>query len=252
MNSESEVAMKRNGRLIALLLTVALCGVNSSASGDDTMPPLWRGNAGSTMQHWQLSSSGSGNFLPEIINNPYAPPTPTLALQLPYTWQPTYMGRSGVLVKPAGATPTYLQCGVGTDNAEIPNAATPGYRKDVYIQLTYYQNSPTRIEIFEGVAPFHYYSFSQLVPVARIDRGGGWFTDVYNFPLDACLVNETVEIWWDPNPGFAVDQVVIDTRCYEDPQIPTLSEWGVIILALIVIGGGILVLRRRPPAPTAA
>ena len=249
--------MKRNSWLIALLFTLTLCGVNSSASGDDTMPPVWRGNAGSTMQHWQFSTFSAGNYLPEIINNPYTPPVPTLALEIPYTWQPTYMGRSGVLVKPSSLSGTYMQCGVGTDNAEIPNAATPGYQKDVYIQITYYQNPPTRIEIFEGVAPFHYYAFNQLVPVARIDRGGGWFTDVYNFTLDACLVNETVEIWWDyqttpNNPGFAVDQVVIDTRCYEEPQIPTLSEWGAILLALIVIGGGIIVLRRRMRAPTAA
>lgn len=46
-----------------------------------------------------------------------------------------------------------------------------------------------------------------------------------------------------------VDQVVVDTICTDEEypigQIPAVSEWGLVVLVLVVLAAGTIVLRRQ-------
>src|ERR1700674_1777026 len=81
-----ETSMVRSIIIRSVALSASL-GLAGSALADDLTPPPWRGNPGTTVQHWDFSSGPTG-FAPDALplNNIYG--TPVMIPVGGATWLP--------------------------------------------------------------------------------------------------------------------------------------------------------------------
>lgn len=194
-----------------------------SALADDLTPPAWRGDPGTTFQHWGFNSPGGGP--PDSgVNNPYG--NPQMIVGPGVMWDPIDPSgqRMGSLVLSFNDTVVF----------EIPNHGHQAGPKELWLQYTY--TSPNGLApqaaVFE---PSMGGSFT-LVSSTPTHLGGGLFhrLDVYSYP--SCPSSEFVTL----SSGLAgatvwIDQVVIDTRCIPAPGA----------LGLLAAAGALAIRRRR-------
>jgi hypothetical protein len=197
--------MKRLMLTITTMWAAAALGFAQPASGDDLMPPDWRGDPRSTMQEWDFSNEADP-LAPTVDANPYG--TPTLVVgEVP--WYETYLGHQGVIGRSTGSW--CLQF-------DIPNYPQPGVEKWIWIQITSLLKWPDDYQvIWDGG-----YGEDDSPPMmACIDPGDNWFTTVFWITIPENPSQETVELWFH-DPGGYVDQVVIDTLCVgsSPPECP--------------------------------
>ena len=165
----------------------------TTGTRDDIFPPWWRGDAGTTFQHWTFDSDQAPHWVPEDYDNPYGEPW----MDTQYhdeEWYSYWEGRGGV-VQPWDNT-VYLN---------LPNSAEPLDWKIVWIQLTWRHGTGELIPPeFLGADPPGELVWAQYIPL-----GDGWWHTVY-------------EIWIPENPEFEkitidsdhyFDQIVVDTWC---------------------------------------
>ena len=210
-----------------LLGLVALLLLPPMAMADDLSAPVWRGFAGSTFQHWHFPDTNPDGPEPDAVNNPYGAPVMDDATTA--DWLSTYQGRDGV----------YRVNQSEGDNLEftVPNLEDELFDKYVQTQLTW--RKPAKgaddemaraEEVKDGEG-----NPARLVRTVNKALANGWRhkTSVWKFN-DYCP--PAVVYTFTPPTGqtYYVDQVVIDTYCTE-PAIPTLTEWGLIILTLILL-----------------
>lgn len=92
-----------NTKHISVLGAAAFAILSASVTfGDDLNSPPWRGDPGSTVQHWGFDSQPSnyGNIGPESSSNPYGSPSIDATVG-PFTnpsWHDSYLVRDRVLV----------------------------------------------------------------------------------------------------------------------------------------------------------
>jgi hypothetical protein len=198
-------------KLIAL---VVVLGMVAPALADDLFPPEWRGQPGTTLQHWTFDYYQTPNWIPEFYDNPYGEPY----MNTYYgdeVWYEEWEGRQGV-VNP-WANDVYLN---------LPNSEDPLEWKIVWVQMTWWYNG-------EFLPPEFLYSEpgGDLVYDEHYELENGWFHSVY-------------EIWIPGNPNFELvafasdhyfDQIIVDTWCTPAPGA----------LALIGVAGLLGARRRR-------
>lgn len=222
---------------IVVLLAIVLLPVTAIADDHPFSRPAWRGLAGSTFQHWHFPASNPDGPEPDDVDNPYGNPVMDDATTA--DWLNSYQGRSGV----------YRVIEAEGDNLEftVPNEENALFDKYVQTQLTWFNpgkgaddDMSRTEELVDGDgAP------AGLVRTVNRALANGWRhkTSVWKFN-DYCP-DEVVYTFTPPTGGtYYVDQVVIDTYCSE-PTIPTLTEWGLIILTLVVLGTMTYVIIRK-------
>ncbi len=207
---------------------VAVLAVAGTALADDLNPPPWRGDPGSTFQHWTFDTdvTGLSSIPPDYIDNPYGTATIVDTYATSSEWWDLYMGRQGVWH-------AYWYFWIDIDNDPIERPY-----KEIQIQWTYYYDDPN--------------GWDNGRPKPSLDWPGAPFTNtvelIDEYPL---LDNWYYAIWkimiW-PNPDFEsiyvvaddgyselwFDQIVVDTIC-----IPESATLGLIALA------GLVFFRRR-------
>lgn len=202
----------------------ALAFGSAGALADDLSPPTWRGDAGTTFQHWGFDVAGGG--LPDNgLNNPYGAPifTPNGGA----SWDPT---------DPSGQRMgTYVINQNQTLDFEIPNHGLAGGQKEVWLQYVY-----TTIDGFGPMSsvldPAAGINFT-LVNSVSTDLGGGLYHQLDVFTYNDCPGSEIVTLAPGTfNSPAWIDQVVVDTRCVMVPAPATAG---------LVGAGGLLAVRRR-------
>jgi len=165
----------------------------TTGTRDDLFPPWWRGEPGTTFQHWTFDSDQTPYWVPELYDNPYGEPWMNTYYE-DEQWYDVWGGREGV-VNP-WETLVFLN---------LPNSAEPLDWKIVWIQLTWRHESGEFIppQFLEADPP------GDLVWEQHTYDGADWWHTVY-------------EIWIPENPDFEkitldsdhyFDQIVVDTWC---------------------------------------
>ncbi|MCC7389601.1 MAG: hypothetical protein IT431_12625 [Phycisphaerales bacterium] len=172
---------------------------------DDLTPPSWRGDAGTTFQHWGFDQPGGGP--PDAgFNNPYG--MPLFAPSNGATWDP---------IDPSGQrTGTYMITFDQTLNFEIPNHGQHGAQKELWLQYVY--TTIDGIGPTSSVMDYSNGSNFTLISSSPTDLGGGLYHQLDIYSYADCPPGELVTL----SPGTLmspawIDQVVIDTRCIPAP-----------------------------------
>ncbi|MCZ7580588.1 MAG: PEP-CTERM sorting domain-containing protein [Fimbriimonadaceae bacterium] len=194
-----------------LICVAALSAVASSVFAHDDHPPPWRGQPGTTYQHWQFGQ-------PPTPGQPYLPDggwqqnpgltAPPLLLPGAYEWLPTFEGMTGVICLPPGSRTTF----------RIPNYDDSGHDKEIRVQFTWWSAAAdTIVEAFN--------SDHSPAQITTEGIGGGWYNSVATFMLDGCPDFENVHFDNRTSVPIYLDQVVIDTLCGV-PEPATMAALG--------------------------
>jgi hypothetical protein len=218
--------MRRSNVLLAIM---ALCGlVVAPALGDDLNPPPWRGDDNSTFARWEFGTDQETDVPPEADwVNPWGMPLLDVFPVDPF-WEPEYMGRFGVW--PLS----------GELFIDINNDPVERLYKWIYVQVTWTpmvgepDPVPT-VEAGPAGGPYVLGGAMRQVPVAP----EGWFVTTYIVRLQPNPAFEQIHISGD----IYVDEVVVDTIC-SDRGIPTVSQWGLAVMVLLVLSAGTILFRR--------
>jgi len=181
------------------LATSARDQAATTGARDDLYPPPWRGQPGTTFQHWLFNVNQNPDkipgtpWFPEINENPYGPPWLDTGFG-DENWYDYWADRYGVM-NPWAST-IYLN---------LFNSAEPLEWKIVWIQMTWwFEGGEFNPPPFGGSEPPGDLVWEQHEPL-----GNGWYHTVY-------------EIWIPGNPDFEriiihtdhyFDQIVVDTWC---------------------------------------
>jgi hypothetical protein len=203
------------------------------ALGEDIFPPWWRGETETTFEQWEFLTNLNPTPPDPPWVNPYGEPSLMVfpAFPPPDDWFPEYLGGLGVWLLS------------GEIIIEIPNDPIERLYKEIWIQVTW---SP-----FEGGGRPAVELLTPPVGEGQVVREwslGPWTTTVYSIHIEPNPDFEEIWIYGD----VYVDEIVVDTICSDEdhqPAIPTLSEWGLAVMTLLVLTAGTLVfMRARRPA----
>jgi uncharacterized protein (TIGR03382 family) len=210
-------------RFLGSIALFTALGLSGSALADDLTPPPWRGNPGTTVQHWDFSSGPSG-FAPDALplNNIYG--SPLMTPSSGDTWLASAFGRNDIWAIAGGSL-----------DFDIPNTGVQSHQKDLWLQVTFLSNAAVPPPSYAVTS-----SFGPFIPIgAPIDTflANGWVHELTEWHTPICPSTERVSFF----PSLAgaqvlVDQVVIDTQC-----IPVPSPGSVALLGF----SGLVALRRR-------
>lgn len=181
----------------AALCVAMLCGV---ALADDLNPPPWRGQPGSTFQHWTFGPNAPSGAPDGGLNNPNGVPTMTPS-------------DGGVFYEPVSAARTGVW-GVNSGglNFRIPNDDDPdAILKYIWIQVTWL--GPALPEIVGASSTQQ--PFTLLGPPTVQPLPDGWNHSTWVFTIKECPPFEIFRIF-NPIPTgttLLIDQVVVDTIC---------------------------------------
>ncbi len=190
----SPSTIPRSVRKLAAL--AVLLGVVAPAVADDLYPPDWRGNPGTTFQHWEFSEIWPLEWVPEIDENPYGEPW----IDTPFgmeQWLDEWHGRAGILYAPN--TELYIH---------LPNVPEPNDWKIVYIQITWWHTD-------SGFMPPQFVMTDppgELVSEEFYGLEENWHHSVFEIWIPGNPDFETVTLWTD----HYIDQIVVDTYCFSE------------------------------------
>jgi len=206
--------MSRSSFCVIVLLSFCLSGFVSTASGmEDMRPAPWRGLYPSemTLQAWTFDSPADPTT-PELDANPFGTAIADISLGLFnegwFDLLPGYGTQDGFWdIGGSG----------GSIVLNIDNSPAPNDYKDIYLQITYYEDlhqAPTA-EVPGG------YLVEELcergIIVERVPTGGNWMLDLLVFRIEPNPADEQIIIRSDPDWGSMIDEVVVDTWCVPPP-----------------------------------
>lgn len=205
-------------RIGGLLLAAAV--IAPVAAAHDLTPPPWRGDPGSTFQHWMFNQppNPAGPTLPDQLQQVPGLGQPSYMEPGPFQWHPTFMGMGGVLSVPGGGVVRFF----------IPNfEEPPPHFKKIRVQLTWFTGNPNTIVIPPGGPAIGGTVSTQPIP------GTAWNHSTVDFMLDGCPPYEFVAIRNLTSDKVFLDQVVIDTICTPVPEPATMAALGIGAFAFI-------------------
>jgi hypothetical protein len=191
-----------------------------SAAADDLKPPSWRGQAGSTVQHWGFAA-GSGGGAPDALplNNPYGTPN-LMVIPGGATWHP---------VTPFGLPPrpdVWMLVNPALMLFDVPNEFNNFEQKLIRVQVTFLDVIP---EVDVGPSPNGLPQFTVVqTGFSTTPLSDGWTHGVWDFALNICPGAEIISVAAPQGATCFVDQVVIDTICVPGPS--GLAMMGVVML----------------------
>jgi hypothetical protein len=140
-----------------------------------------------------------------------------------------------------------------TVTVKLGNYFIAGNRKSVYIRVRGSGGlnlNPPNTAVIQGIgySPNPNSAVEYLSPVYNVDALGNWFVDIHagiNPQPDKVLLTFNV-------PGTPVVTEAWASECCTEKNIPTLSEWGLIIFALLILTLiSVVVVRRKTVMATA-
>lgn len=210
-----------------LVACAAACLAAPAVLADDLFPPPWRGDPGTTFQHWTFDAPPLDPYMipPDFNGNPFGEPYIVDSWGGSGYWYDQFEGRQGV---------EHFWWDFWID---LPNDPTPRDWKDILIQFTYYEDDPVTWDhgtpvIDDVFIPAGWYDAWML---QEFSLGGGWYYSQWYIHIEPNPDFESIHII--ASDGFSeltFDQIVIDTIC-----IPTPASLGLLGL------GGLLAVRRR-------
>ncbi len=182
----------------AIFLALLLAG---ESRADDSLPPCWRGQPGTTFQNWAFAISNNP-AAPDVLVNPNGTPQATLT-QGPFAtgWKASSLGRTGV-----------WDLGQGSQvSLAVPNfGGSLVSWKYVQVQVTYL-DAPGLF-----AAPATSWPGATLLSSQTISNQafgpGVWRTQVTYWLMQPSPASETILIDGDATKGFVLDQILVDTR----------------------------------------
>jgi len=205
--------------LVAVALLVA-----PAALADDLNPPDWRGDPGSTFQHWTFDMPPADPALipPDIVDNPYGDPLIVDAYSDNGEWLEMFEGRQGVW---------HAWWDFWID---LPNDPEPRPWKDILVQFTYYYDDPTGwdngrpviddVFVTEGVY--------DIGLIDEFELGGNWYYSQWYIRIEPNPDFESLHVIADDAYSeLYFDQIVVDTICIPEPA--ALSLLGLAALGLL-------------------
>ena len=194
-NRIKEMVVSKNSILVLFLL----CPITTFAH--DLVQPVWRGQEGTTYQHWRFDTSDNPAE-PEIMSNPYGQAIATitigefgegwandLSLGLIGLWNIGGLGGSVIL--------------------DIPSESSVVKYNDILVQVTYYvglAEVPT-VDVPEA-------TFLEEVTILVLDDPplGRWELHQSQWRIYPTPNHEQIIIISDPTWGSVIDQIVVDTK----------------------------------------
>jgi hypothetical protein len=195
---------------------MVVLGSGPALMAHDVSIPPWRGDPGSTYQHWSFDDNTSPQ-LADQVDNPYGDP--------------------GLTSCPSGTWASENDDGYLDDINSlvvfIPNQTVENPLKKVQVQVAYRGGAAPQYQLLAaycGMPP----STELLMPTdVATETVGEWTVDVVSFEIEPNPWFETVYATWPE--AVDVTQVVVDTICIPEPAT----------LAMLAIGFGLAFLRRR-------
>ncbi len=191
------------------VLTVLLAGalLGGSTFGDDLNPPPWRGEEGSTMQHWSFDTQPGSwdNIPPETVDNPYGSPTLSVCT-FPCSdpgWDDNFQGRQGVVH------------GERVD-LDIPNRAEPLQGKEIWLQVVSDALDPVGTVTVTPQGPDSY--TVTLLSTDWTPLKDDWVHQLFKWQITPNPDSETMELTGQSGV-LIIDQIVVDTICTD--ALPT-------------------------------
>lgn len=213
-------------REFCTIVVIAILALSTlTASAHDLLGPSWRGEEGTTFQIWDFTTDDQVDVEPSIDQNPYGDPVAQITLgDYSEGWFNQLEG--------LGDTVDYWDLGSsGTIEIVLPNNPEPNPYKEIWVQVTYYEDLSQAPVIDIPTATYIGGVDHHLVENVGI---GNWYLDLWKFRIEPNPTEETLILTSDAMYGSLIDQIVIDTICVPEPM--TMS-----LLAL----GSIFVVRRR-------
>ena len=209
-------------RLFTLTMVATL--LVPAALADDLNPPDWRGDPGSTFQHWTFDAQPEemSAIVPDIDQNPFGDPLIIDNEANDSEWLDTFEGRQGVWN-------AYWDFWI-----DLPNDPEPRPLKEILVQFTYYYDDPTGWDngrpIIDDV--FVTAGTAEVGVVEEYELGDNWYYSQWHIRIEPNPDFESLHVIADDDYSeLYFDQIVIDTICIPEPA--SLSLLGLAAVALL-------------------
>ena len=246
--------MSCNKLILFIGIGLALLIFAQSAVADDINPAPWRGQPGTTMEQWEFSTDNARNGVaPDVVNNPFGSPSltmnPNVWPKAPdpngFDWADQFLGRQGVYSLS------------GSFDITIPNAPIPNDTKKIWLQMTWYDQSPFDVNINDWIGdhgPGETYGdngifISSSTPPSQFTTAtlisdtlvqppvndpwsgheNNWHQSVIELTMGLNPSVETIHV----RALIYVDEVVVDTICTPAPEPSAIILLGMGVISLL-------------------
>src|ERR1039458_7912606 len=195
-------------RITAAVSAALTLSVAASSRAEDSFPPCWRGNPGTTYENWSFNTN-SNPAAPEVFTNVNGTPQASLIVGAFGTgWKSSTVG---------GRTGAWDLGQAGTASLAVPNFGGAPAWKNVQVQVTYFDAPGFYLPPVVSIAGATFVS-SQVIN-NQVAAPGNWKTYQTVWLLQPSPASETIALSGDAIKGLLIDQIIVDTRCAAPPAI---------------------------------
>lgn len=182
----------------SILALFILCPITAFAH--DLVQPVWRGQEGTTYQHWRFDTNENPAG-PEVINNPYGQATATITVgELSAGWlDDPCLGQTGI----------WDLGGVGGSIVlDITNQSSVLEYKEILVQVTYFVGISEAPTVDVPGATF----LNEQTILISDDPLGHWDLHQSVWRIYPTPANEQIILISNVSWGSVIDQIVVDTK----------------------------------------